>query len=215
MEIKVMTNVLQSNDDLAKTNQRLFDQHQVLCINLMGSPGAGKTTLLENTLKLLTDKLNVAVIEGDLYTDKDAERIEAAGAPVVQINTGGACHLDAGMVNKVLDQFDFVDLDLMIVENVGNLVCPVEFSVGEHHKIAVLSVIEGEDKPLKYPLIFKESTAAVLSKIDLAELCDISIENIKRDILSINPDIKIFEVASRNGQGLPEFAEWVIGQCPK
>lgn len=215
MEIKVMTNVLQSNDDLAKTNQRLFDQHKVFCINLMGSPGAGKTTLLENTLKLLTDKLNVAVIEGDIYTDKDAERIEATGVPVVQINTGGACHLDAGMVNKVLGKFDFNAMDLMIVENVGNLVCPVEFSVGEHQKIAVLSIIEGEDKPLKYPLIFKESTAAVLSKVDLAELCEISIENIKRDILSINPQIKIFEVASRKGQGLPEFANWLISQCPK
>lgn len=213
MEIKVMTNVLQSNDDLAKANQKIFNNHNVFCVNIMGSPGAGKTTLLENTLKMLSEKIKVAVVEGDIYTDKDAERIEATGVPVVQINTGGACHLDAGMVNKVLGQFDFNNLDLLIVENVGNLVCPVEFSVGEHQKIAVLSIIEGEDKPLKYPLIFKESSAAVLSKIDLAEICEINIDNIKRDILSINPEIKIFEVSSKKGIGLPEFTQWLLSQC--
>lgn len=178
----------------------------------MGSPGAGKTTVLEKTIDLLKDRLKLGVIEGDIYTTKDADRIEQHGIPVTQINTGGACHLDAAMVAKALPELNLEELDLLIIENVGNLVCPVEFNLGEHLKIAVLSVIEGDDKPLKYPLIFRQSSAVILNKVDLLPFCEVSLENMKLDILSINPGIPIFEVSARTGEGLKDWADWLVTQ---
>ncbi|MHB8171679.1 MAG: hydrogenase nickel incorporation protein HypB [Thermincolia bacterium] len=210
MEVTIKTNVLGNNDLLAAQNKETFEQAGITAINIMGSPGAGKTTLLERTLERLKNRLRVGVIEGDIYTAKDAERIEAHGVPVYQINTGGSCHLDAQMIQKVLPHFNLTQLDLMIIENVGNLVCPVEFSLGEEHKVAVLSIIEGDDKPLKYPLIFKESTAVVLNKMDLLDFCDVNLANMKRDIFSINPEIKIFEVSSRQQTGLEQWVEWLL-----
>ncbi|MDA8235752.1 MAG: hydrogenase nickel incorporation protein HypB [Clostridia bacterium] len=209
MEIAIKTNVLATNDQLAAQNKDIFHRAGITALNIMGSPGAGKTTLLERTLERLKGQLRVGVIEGDIYTAKDAERIEAHGVPVYQINTGGACHLDAQMVQKALPHFNLAQLDLMVIENVGNLVCPVEFSLGEEYKVVVLSIIEGDDKPLKYPLIFKESTAAVLNKMDLLDFCDVNLVNLKRDILSINPEIKIFEVSSRQQTGLEQWVEWL------
>jgi len=210
MEITIKTDVLATNEQLAQQNKKIFREAGVTAINIMGSPGAGKTTLLERTLERLQGLLKAGVIEGDIYTAKDAERIEAHGVPVVQINTGGACHLDAQMVQKVLPDFKLEQLDLMIIENVGNLVCPVEFNLGEEHKVTVLSIIEGDDKPLKYPLIFKESTAVVLNKVDLLDFCDVNMDNLKRDILSINPDIKIFEISSRLQTGLDAWIKWLL-----
>ena len=167
MEIQVMEDILGKNDQLASENQMLFAKQGVFVLNLMGSPGSGKTSLLEKTMAALKDHLRMAVIEGDLFTSKDADRIAKYDVPVIQINTSGGCHLDAAMVQKVLKELDLENLDLLVVENVGNLVCPAEFNVGEDAKAVVLSITEGDDKPLKYPLIFKESAIAVLNKVDL------------------------------------------------
>lgn len=209
MEIKVGKGILDVNQATAEKNREVFDRHGAVALNVMGSPGAGKTTVLEKTIDMLRDRLRIAVIEGDIYTSKDAQRIEKHSIPVRQINTGGACHLDACMVEKALPYFDLTGIDLMIIENVGNLVCPVEFNLGEHNKIAVLSITEGDDKPLKYPLIFKESTAVVLNKTDLLDFTDVNMDNLRKDILSINPEIRIFPVSARTGAGLDAWVAWL------
>lgn len=209
MEIKIGTGILDVNETTARSNRQVFDGHGSVAINVMGSPGAGKTTVLEKTIETLKDRLRIAVIEGDIYTSKDAQRIEKHGVPVKQINTGGACHLDARMVEKVLGHFDLDHTDLMIIENVGNLVCPVEFNLGEHFKVAVLSITEGDDKPLKYPLIFKESAAVVLNKIDLLNFTDVNMDNLQKDIFSINPQIKVFPVSARTGAGIDAWVGWL------
>lgn len=215
MEIEVNAGILSLNDQLALENKKQFEVNNLLVINVMGSPGAGKTTVLEKTIDGLVDTLKLAVIEGDIYTSKDAQRIEKHGVPVKQINTGGACHLDAKMVSGVLADFDLASLDLLIVENVGNLVCPVEFSLGEDMKIAVLSITEGDDKPMKYPLIFRESTAVVLNKVDLVDFTDVDMDALRRDIAKINPAIKVFEVSARTGQGLTEWTEWLKNEVQR
>lgn len=215
MEIKVKQHVLQGNEELAESNRAKFDELKLKVINMMGSPGAGKTTVLEKTIELIKHRLKLGVIEGDIYTTKDADRIEQHGVPVAQINTGGACHLDAAMVAKVLPELKLAELELLVIENVGNLVCPVEFNLGEHLKIAVLSIIEGDDKPLKYPLIFRQSSAVILNKLDLLPYCDVSLENMKRDILCINPGIPIFQVSARTGEGLQDWVDWLTTQCKK
>jgi hydrogenase nickel incorporation protein HypB len=215
MEIKVTTDLLGKNNELAQRNREVFNQNNVFAMNMMGSPGSGKTTLLERTIEVIKDKANLGVIEGDIFTAKDAERIAKYNIPVKQINTGGSCHLDAAMVEKVLKDFDFSAIDIMVVENVGNLVCPVEFNVGEHVKIAVLSVIEGDDKPLKYPLIFKESEVVILNKVDLLPFCDVDFDQMKKDILSINPEIKIFEISSRKGEGVEAWVQWLLSKVKR
>ncbi len=209
MEIKVNTDILSLNNRTARENKQIFAQNGLLVINIMGSPGAGKTTVLEKTIEILVDSIRLAVIEGDIYTSKDAQRIEKLGVPVKQINTGGACHLDAGMVSRVLNEFKLAEIQLLIIENVGNLVCPVEFNLGEDLKIAVLSITEGEDKPLKYPLLFREAAAVVLNKIDLLNFTDVNLETLRKDIRRINPEIKIFEVSARTGQGIHGWAAWL------
>lgn len=210
MEIEVNTGILSLNDKTALENSKIFEVQKVFVINIMGSPGAGKTTLLEKTIDILNRSIKLGVIEGDIYTSKDAERIEKHGVAVKQINTGGACHLDAKMVSRVLGEFDLKDLNLLIIENVGNLVCPVEFNLGEDMKIAVLSITEGDDKPMKYPLLFRESKAVVVNKVDLAGFTDIDMEALRRDILKINPEIKMFEVSARTGQGINEWTDWLV-----
>lgn len=211
MKVKVVTKILEANERLAGENRKRFLEAGVFVINLMGAPGAGKTTLLEQTILELRDKRRLGVIEGDIAGTDDAERIQNAGVPVVQINTGGACHLDANMISEVLSELPLGDLDLLIIENVGNLVCPAEFKVGEDMKAMVLSITEGHDKPLKYPLMFRESAALVLNKIDLLPHMNVDIEKIKRDAHSLNPRLKIFEVSCRTGQGIDAWTEWLNG----
>lgn len=208
-EIQVMKNILGENDRIAAENQAMFAAKGVYVLNLMGSPGAGKTSVLEKTMERLKGELNMAVIEGDLFTSRDADRIERHGVPVVQINTAGGCHLDAPMVQKVAQQMDLDSLDLLIVENVGNLVCPAEFAVGEDDKAVVLSITEGDDKPLKYPLIFKESAVAVLNKVDILPYCNFDMASAKEDITTLHPGIKIIEAACTTGQGIAEWCEWL------
>lgn len=215
MKVKVVERILDANDRIAEENRRLFDDANLFVINLMGAPGTGKTSLLENTINRLNGKMKIGVIEGDIAGTDDAERISATGAHVVQINTGGACHLDANMISEVLPDMRLKELDMLIIENVGNLVCPAEFKVGEDMKVMVLSIAEGHDKPLKYPLMFRESAVMILNKIDLAPYTNADIAKIKKDALSLNPALKIFEVSCRTGEGLDAWTEWLKGQRSK
>ena len=209
MEIKVMKNILGENEKVAEENRKLFNEKKIFVLNLMGSPGSGKTTLLEKTLSTLAKKFHVAVIEGDLFTARDAERIERQNVPVVQINTSGGCHLDAPMVRRAAESLNLDELDLIIVENVGNLVCPAEFDVGEHMKAVVLSITEGDDKPLKYPLIFKESAICVLNKIDLLPFTNFNLAQAREDLTTIHPQIKIVETSCTNGDGLDDWCNFI------
>ncbi len=212
MEVSVMTDILAKNDALAKSLEDRFREKKIFVFNLLGSPGAGKTSLLEATLEDLSKEYRLAVIEGDLFTAKDAERIHKIGVPVVQINTAGGCHLDARMIEKALEELDEDNLDMIIIENVGNLVCPAEFDIGEAMKVVVLSVTEGEDKPLKYPLIFKESKAILLNKADLLPYIPFNKEAAKRDISNLNPTAPIFEVSCTTKEGLEVWTNWLRDQ---
>jgi hydrogenase nickel incorporation protein HypB len=214
-EIELMANLLSSNDIQAEVNRAHFRKNNCLAINVIGSPGAGKTSLLEKTLPLLVVDMHVGVIEGDIFTSKDADRIAAHEVPVIQINTGGGCHLDSKMVSKVLPEFYWQATDLMIIENVGNLVCPADFDLGEAFKVIVLSIVEGDDKPAKYPVIFRNAKAVVLNKMDLEAFTDVNMENMKQDILAINPEIQIFEVSCRNGNGLEVWTSWLSQEVKK
>lgn len=209
MKVKVVTNILEANDRIAAENTKIFDDSDVFVMNIMSGPGAGKTSLLERTISEFKGRIKVGVIEGDIAGSDDAERIEKHGVPVIQINTGGGCHLDANMIREVLDDLPLRDLDLLIIENVGNLVCPAEFKLGEDIKVMLLSIAEGHDKPLKYPLMFQESSALVLNKIDLLPYTNVDIEKIRKDSLSLNPNLKIFEVSCKTGDGIKEWADWV------
>ena len=209
MKISVVKNILEANQRIAEENRRRFQEHALLVINLMSSPGAGKTTLLEKTISSLKDDYKVGVVEGDIQSTYDAERIGRTGAPVVQINTGGACHLDSNMVQEALKNLEFQDLNLLFIENVGNLVCPAEFSLGEDFKAMILSVAEGDDKPLKYPLMFRESSVLLINKIDLLPFCDCQPDLIEERALKINPRLTIFRVSCRTGEGLSRWTDWL------
>ncbi len=209
MKISVVKNILEANQRIAEENRARFSQYGVLVLNLMSSPGAGKTSLLERTIQSLGNDLRVGVVEGDIQSTYDAERIGRAGVPVVQINTGGACHLDSNMVQEALGNLDLAGLDLLFIENVGNLVCPAEFNLGEDFKAMILSVAEGDDKPLKYPLMFHESRVLLINKIDLLPFCDCSPDTIEERALKINPDLTLFRVSCRTGEGLGDWTGWL------
>ena len=208
-EIKVVTNILQANDELTAVNRKKLDDKKIYVINLMSSPGSGKTSILEKILAKLKGGIKTAVIEGDLYTTMDARRIEAKGVPVVQINTGGACHLDACMIRDAIGGLDLDGTELLIIENVGNLVCPAEFEIGEDIKITVLSTTEGNDKPLKYPLAFEKSGAVILNKIDLIEHTDFDKRKFYDDVRSLNDKAVFFETSCTKDQGLDELCAWI------
>src|SRR5208283_1250166 len=210
MKLKVVSKILDANERIAQENQRIFKDAGVYVINLMSSPGAGKTSLLEKTIQKLSGTVTVGVIEGDITGSDDARRIDNLGVPVVQINTGGACHLDANMINEVVMDLPLKDLRILFIENVGNLVCPAEFKVGEDIKVMILSLTEGDDKPLKYPLMFQESSALIVNKIDLKPLLTVDVQKIRRDALSLNPSIRIFEVSCKTGEGIEEWAKWLL-----
>jgi len=209
-------NLLAANQHQAEHNREHFDAWDLLCLNVMSSPGAGKTSLLERSLAALATDLSMAVLEGDMTTQLDADRLEAVGVPVVPITTGRACHLDASMVSggvKLLRQrLDPAALDLLWVENVGNLVCPAEFEVGEHRKVALLSVTEGDDKPLKYPVMFREADCVLITKTDLLPYLPVDIERIEAHIHQVNPRCTVLRVSATNGEGLDEWHRWVHQQ---
>ena len=209
MEIAVMQDILGRNDAIAEKTRCLLKEKKIMAINLLGSPGAGKTTLLEKTLAALKDELRIAVIEGDLFTTRDADRIGKLGVSVVQVNTSGGCHLDAMMVWEALASFDLDELDLLIIENVGNLVCPAEFELGEAARATVLSVTEGDDKPLKYPLIFKETDVVLISKTDLIPFTNFNLEVAMDDLSKLNPDGQILPVSAVKETGLDVWFDWL------
>jgi len=209
MLIKTVTNILDANNRIAQDNRALFDEKKVFVINLMSSPGAGKTSLVERTIAGLRDRYRIAVIEGDIQDSFDAERIAKLEIPVTQINTGGACHIDGNMVRETLPDFDLDTIDLLIIENVGNLVCPAEFNVGENIKVMILSTPEGDDKPRKYPLMFEKSTALIINKMDLMEHVSFNLDKAIQDSLIINPCLNIFQVSCKTQAGLAQWLQWL------
>ena len=209
MKVTVVRNVLEVNDRIAEQNREMFAEKGVYVLNLMSSPGAGKTTLLEQTIERLKDRIRIGVIEGDIASTHDAERIAQKGVQAVQINTDGACHLDSNMIREAVEQFDLNGLDLLVVENVGNLVCPAEFNVGEDVKIMLLSVPEGDDKPLKYPLMFQQCKVLIVNKIDLLPYVDFNLDRMREVTAKLNPDLTVFEVSCRTGEGLDAWCAWL------
>jgi hydrogenase nickel incorporation protein HypB len=206
--VTVETKILRKNDEYAEANRRLFEQHGIAAVNLMSAPGAGKTSLLEKTLRALKSDFQMEVIEGDLYTTFDADRIQAAGVPAHQISTGTCCHLDAKMIARAVAEFHIIEADLLIIENVGNLVCPAEFDLGEDLRVMVFSVAEGAEKPQKYPLMFQTADAILLNKIDLIPLAGVSLEELTANVRKVNPSAPVFPVSCRTGEGLDSWISW-------
>lgn len=211
MKVALRTDVLTNNNKAAEFNRELFTDTKTLVINLMSSPGAGKTTLLEETVRELSGKYRIAVIEGDLATERDADRIRAMGAKAVQINTHGGCHLDARMIAAALCEFDLDEVDILFIENVGNLVCPSGYDLGQQHKVAVLSVPEGNDKIPKYPQMFMRTELVLLNKIDLLPYLDFNVEEARRDLSEINPQSSLLSLSARTKEGLHEWFSWIEG----
>jgi hydrogenase nickel incorporation protein HypB len=216
MKIKVVREILEANDQVANGIKETLAASNTWMINVMGSPGSGKTCLIERTIEEIGGSCRIGVIEGDIRTSLDSQRLSRFDIPVVQINTepfGGDCHLPATAVGSALEDLDLGSLDLVIVENVGNLVCPAEFYIGEHRKVVVLSLTEGADKPLKYPLMFKESNTVVISKLDLLPHLDINLAEVRGNALSVNPSLEVFELSARTGEGLDGWLAWIRGEC--
>ena len=214
-KVKLEKKVLSRNDLLAAELRKLFASENVAVMNMVSSPGYGKTSLLEKTLGSLSRNLSIGVIEGDIQTDKDAERIAVTGVPVHQIQTGGACHLEAEMIRKALFYFSLKDLDLLIIENVGNLVCPSAFDLGEGMRVSLISVTEGDDKPLKYPAMFRSADVMVINKMDLLPYTDFDIEKVIHSAMSLNPEIEVLKTSCRTGEGLDEWSSFVTAFATK
>jgi hydrogenase nickel incorporation protein HypB len=213
--IPVIEKILSANDQLATQNRTILDQAGVFSINLMASPGAGKTSLIENTVRSLRSshpELRLAVIDGDIATSLDADRAAAAGAVAVQINTGGECHLDAVMLHNALPQLDLVQTDLLIVENVGNLICPASFQLGTHKSVLIASIPEGDDKPYKYPGMYRGVEALVINKIDLLPYIPFNMEYFRKGVEALNPGVVTFPLSCHTGEGLEAWLEWLMGQ---
>jgi hydrogenase nickel incorporation protein HypB len=213
--VKIERDILSKNDSYANENRSYLAEHGIFALNLVSSPGSGKTTLLVKSITALNGGLPLAVIEGDQQTDNDAARIRATGAPALQINTGKGCHLDAHMVGQAMQQLALQDDSLLLIENVGNLVCPAAFDLGEAHKVAILSVTEGEDKPLKYPDMFRAADLMLLNKCDLLPYldfdADLAVENARR----VNPNIQVIRISATSGEGMDEWLEWIRTGCRK
>jgi hydrogenase nickel incorporation protein HypB len=208
-EVKVLKKILQSNDVQAESNRKHFEKYGVLAINLMSSPGAGKTSLLEKTILALKDKYRIGVIEGDLETERDAERVRKQGAIAYQITTGQTCHLDAFMVHKGIHHLPLKELDLVFIENVGNLVCPASFDVGAHLNVVLLSVPEGDDKPAKYPVMFKKADLLIITKIDLLNYFDFSVERCIKEFKQINPKADVILLSTKTLEGFENWIKWL------
>jgi hydrogenase nickel incorporation protein HypB len=209
-KVTIAQNILAANETVAQEIRQALTVHGIRTINIMSSPGAGKTTLLERTIERLRGQLSIGVIEGDVETTADAERIEAAGAETVQINTRGACHLEAHMIRAALKEIDLAHIGLLFIENIGNLVCPSAWDLGEDMRVVIISTTEGDDKPAKYPHMFAASQIMVVNKLDLLPYVDFDLEKAKRQALAINPRLRIFEVSCRTGLGLDNWCEWLL-----
>jgi hydrogenase nickel incorporation protein HypB len=218
VKVRVVEGVLDANDTIARANRADFDAADVIVVNLMSAPGAGKTSLLERTVRALGD-VRVGVLEGDVQGSLDAERLASLHVPVTQINTaptfGGECHLDANMVRSALPSIPLDELDLLVIENVGNLVCPAEFKVGEHHRVMIASVPEGEDKPLKYPLMFRACELVLVNKIDLVPHLEFDLDKLLRHIEAVHPGVPTLLVSARTGEGVDAWREWLLERTPQ
>lgn len=210
--VPVFERILSANDRLAAQNRELLDGAGLLAMNFMASPGAGKTSLIEQTLHALSGRLRVAVIDGDIATSLDADRAAAAGATAVQINTGGECHLDAVMLQEGLKSLDLHQFDLLIIENVGNLICPASFQLGSHLNVLIASIPEGDDKPYKYPGMYQGVQALVINKIDLLPYVPFDMDKFRRGIEVLNPGVTTFQLSCRTGEGIPGWVDWVVQQ---
>ncbi len=215
MKIEVLKNITSANDTIAARNKQVLDKHKVFALNCMSSPGAGKTSLILQTIDHLRNELKLAVIEGDVASKIDADKIDEQGIPVVQINTGAACSLEAQMITPSLDKLPLENIDLLFIENVGNLICPAEFALGEHKKVVISSIPEGDDKPTKYPLMFSEADVVVINKIDLLPHLEFDVTNFRKVIEGLNPDVKIFEVSCKTGDGIDAWCSWVLSEAKK
>jgi hydrogenase nickel incorporation protein HypB len=209
MEIKVMKRVLDRNQDKAEAIRTLLKEKGVKMYNFISSPGAGKTSLFEQTLANMKDRLKIGIIEGDVTTDRDAQRLKQYELPIVLINTDGGCHLDSNSIEKALEEFKLDELDVLFVENVGNLVCPSNFDLGETSKIAVVSTSEGDDKPIKYPMLFRDAKAVILNKMDIMRYTNFNYDAFYRDLRQVNPEVPLFETSCTNGDGLEQWYEWL------
>jgi hydrogenase nickel incorporation protein HypB len=215
MEIKVLESVFAANDNLAEENAQLFNDRGIFAVNLMASPGSGKTSFIMETARRLKDTFIPAVIEGDIASSVDTEKLRANGIQSVQINTGGACHLEANMIKKALDHLNLENTDFLIIENVGNLVCPADFSLGETARVVILSIPEGDDKPLKYPSIFAGASVVIINKIDMMALSDFSMERLENTVYKLNPNVKIMPISCRTGEGFDEWIGWLTENINK
>ena len=214
--MKVVTierKILQKNDEIASLNREIFKRNNLFTINIVSSPGSGKTSLVERTIEKLKDEMKISVIEGDVQTDLDAKRVSSYNVPVVQIITNGACHLEANLVKDALANIDLNGRDLLIIENVGNLVCPAGYDLGEDLKAVIISVTEGDDKPLKYPKMFMNSKVLVINKVDLLPYVNCNIEVLRENALKINPKLQVFETSCTTGEGIDKWCEFLLGNC--
>jgi hydrogenase nickel incorporation protein HypB len=212
MKIRVVKDIMGANDQIAQKNRQLFDKNKVFVVNVMASPGAGKTSLIRETIRRLKGKLKVGVVEGDISSTLDAEAISQEEVPVVQINTGGECHLDASMTSSALGSLPLEEIELLLIENVGNLVCPAEFRIGEDIRILISSTPEGDDKPFKYPLMFHEADAVLINKIDLLPYLKFDVGAFSKAIKGINRKAKIFPLSCTTGEGIDNWVDWLLGQ---
>ncbi len=214
-KIEVIQNILEANETIANRNQQLMDEHNVFALNIMSSPGAGKTSLILQTMARLKSRLNIAVIEGDVASTVDAEKVQNEATAVIQINTRNmpeSCSLIAAMIEQALKDLPLDDIDLLLIENVGNLICPSEFNLGEHKRVVISSLPEGDDKPAKYPLIFIDANAVIINKMDLLPHVDFDIANFRRSIQGLNPGVEVFELSCKTGEGIARWCSWIIEQ---
>ncbi len=213
--ITIERKVLEKNDELAAKNRELFKKNKIFTANLVSSPGSGKTSIVEKTLEYFKDKLKISVIEGDVQTNLDAERVSKYGVPVVQIVTNGSCHLEAKLISDALQSFKLENCDVLFIENVGNLVCPAAYDLGEDMKIVIASTTEGDDKPLKYPRMFLNASVLLINKIDLIPYLNCSLDTLKKNAMQINPKLEIFELSCTSGEGIEKWCKWLEGKVQK
>jgi len=215
MAIKVLKDILSANEQIAERNRQLLDSKGVFAVNLMSSPGAGKTSLILETIRRLKGKIRVGVVEGDVSSSLDAETIGKEGVPALQINTGGACHLDANMLSNALSNLPLPDVRILFIENVGNLICPATFALGEHKKVLISSIPEGDDKPFKYPLMFQKADAVLINKIDLLPYLKFDTRAFSQAVRGINEKVEIFQISCATGQGIQEWVSWLLTQMSR
>jgi len=213
VKVQVVEDILSANEQIALENRRLFDEKGVFVLNIMAAPGAGKTSLIERTIEALRDQLRIGVIDGDVASTIDADRIARLGIPAVQINTGGACHLDANMVRVALPRLSLDGTDLLLIENVGNLICPTGFALGAHLKVMIASTPEGDDKPYKYPGMFSAVGVLLLNKVDLLPLLEFDLDYFRRGVEMLNPDVTFLPVSCKTGEGVSGWTEWLVERC--